>query len=155
VPGDDYAAFLARRVAAMPGPGPILLETGEAVGRHRGLFRYTLGQRRGLGVAWAHPLYALRKDVERNALVAGPEEACRATGCTLAHPLFHLAPSLWPSELFCQTRHRQRPGPCRAELADGELRLAFLRRQGLPAPGQIGVVRDAAGRVLAAGVIAS
>ena len=63
VPGDDYRAFLAARVhgglSGLPGPGPAVLPDGTPVGRHQGLWRATIGQRRGLGLSWREPLYAM------------------------------------------------------------------------------------------------
>ena len=76
--GDDYRAFLERRGLAR-GDGPIVDEDGNELGRHGGVWRFTRGQRRGLGVAAARPLYALRSDARTNTLVVGPRDAlaCR------------------------------------------------------------------------------
>jgi tRNA-uridine 2-sulfurtransferase len=72
--GDDYRAFLARH--GLPArDGPILDEDGREVGRHDGFWRFTPGQRRGLGVAVGQPLYALRADPQANAVVVGPRES--------------------------------------------------------------------------------
>jgi tRNA-uridine 2-sulfurtransferase len=72
--GDDYRAFLARR-GLEPKDGPILAEDGAELGRHAGFWRYTPGQRRGLGVATGEPLYALRTEPRTNVLVVGPRES--------------------------------------------------------------------------------
>jgi tRNA-specific 2-thiouridylase len=72
--GDDYRSFLARRGLATE-PGPIVAENGELLGRHDGYWRFTPGQRRGLGVAAAEPLYALRSSPATNTLVVGPRSA--------------------------------------------------------------------------------
>lgn len=71
IPDGDYAAFIERRVGPLA-PGPIVDEAGAVLGEHRGLARYTVGQRKGLGVAVGEPLFVLAKDVEHNALVVGP-----------------------------------------------------------------------------------
>jgi tRNA-uridine 2-sulfurtransferase len=71
--GGDYRAFLARR--GLNGEGPIVDEEGRELGRHDGIWRFTPGQRRGLGVASAEPLYALRSDAASATLVVGPREA--------------------------------------------------------------------------------
>jgi tRNA-uridine 2-sulfurtransferase len=71
--GDDYRAFLARRGLAVQ-EGAIVDEDGREVGRHDGYWRYTPGQRRGLGIASAEPLYALRTDARRNTVVVGARE---------------------------------------------------------------------------------
>ena len=69
--GDDYRAFLAR-AGLEPARGPIVDEAGRRVGTHEGFWRFTPGQRRGLGVAAAEPLYALSTDARTNTVVVGP-----------------------------------------------------------------------------------
>jgi tRNA-specific 2-thiouridylase len=76
--GDDYRSFLGRHGLAAA-PGPILTEDGEEVGRHDGFWRFTPGQRRGLGIAAAQPLHVLRSDPARNAVVVGPHAALGRT----------------------------------------------------------------------------
>ncbi|MDO5334589.1 MAG: tRNA 2-thiouridine(34) synthase MnmA [Coriobacteriia bacterium] len=75
VPDGDYAAFIEKHEGSLPGPGPIVLEDGTHVGTHEGLVAYTPGQRKGLGVAWSEPLFVLRKDLAKNALVVGPRSS--------------------------------------------------------------------------------
>ncbi|MCA9969840.1 MAG: tRNA 2-thiouridine(34) synthase MnmA [Anaerolineales bacterium] len=67
----DYRRFL-REYGRDAAPGPIFNLAGEALGQHDGLPFYTIGQRKGLGLTAPEPLYVLRKDVARNALVVGP-----------------------------------------------------------------------------------
>ncbi len=73
VPGDDRSFLFAGSDALAP--GDIVDRAGRVLGRHRGLARYTVGQRRGLGVAAPAPLYVLGLDPARNRLVVGPEAA--------------------------------------------------------------------------------
>jgi tRNA-specific 2-thiouridylase len=68
----DYRTFLQRHAPQAGAPGPILTPEGERLGEHLGLPFYTIGQRKGLGLASTHPLYVLEKDLERNALIVGP-----------------------------------------------------------------------------------
>jgi tRNA-specific 2-thiouridylase len=70
----DYRRFLREREASTASPGPILDQSGAKLGQHEGLPFYTIGQRKGLGISAATPLFVLRKEVERNALVVGPRE---------------------------------------------------------------------------------
>ncbi|GAB4537513.1 MAG: tRNA 2-thiouridine(34) synthase MnmA [Anaerolineales bacterium] len=69
--GDDYRNFLQRHAPRLSIPGPILNTRGEVLGEHTGLPHYTIGQRKGLGMAWHEPLYVLRKDPQNNALIVG------------------------------------------------------------------------------------
>ena len=72
--GADYRDFLARH--GLPArEGPVLDEAGKEVARHDGFWRYTPGQRRGLGVATGSPVYALRTEPRLNAVVVGPKES--------------------------------------------------------------------------------
>lgn len=69
--GQDYREFLHRHQPELQQPGPILDRTGRKLGAHAGLVNYTIGQRKGLGLAVAEPLYVLAKDQTRNALIVG------------------------------------------------------------------------------------
>jgi tRNA-uridine 2-sulfurtransferase len=72
--GENYRNFLQRNAAEMLQPGGIVTRAGKAVGEHTGLANYTIGQRKGLGVASAVPLYVLGKDAATNTLVVGTQE---------------------------------------------------------------------------------
>ena len=76
--GGDYRGFLERQ-GLRSTAGPILDESGEVLGRHDGYWRFTAGQRRGLGVAARRPLYVLRTDRASNAVVVGPRDALGVT----------------------------------------------------------------------------
>jgi len=79
VGGGDYRRFLDHMQAALPPPGPIVDQSGLVLGQHQGLAHYTIGQRKGIGVAAAQPLYVLAKDMKDNRLVVGPREALGRT----------------------------------------------------------------------------
>ncbi len=72
--GEDYRNFLQRNAAEMLKPGEIVRRDGQSVGRHNGLANYTIGQRKGLGVASLVPLYVLGKDSTTNTLIVGAQE---------------------------------------------------------------------------------
>jgi tRNA-specific 2-thiouridylase len=67
----DYRAFLQRRAPQVVQPGPIVNTQGQVLGEHQGLAFYTIGQRKGLGIAAPEPLYVLRLDTARNRLIVG------------------------------------------------------------------------------------
>jgi tRNA-specific 2-thiouridylase len=80
VTDDDYRRFLREHAPMAVQPGPILDTAGREIGQHHGLPFFTVGQRRGLGIAAPEALYVIRLDVARNALIVGPErELGRAT----------------------------------------------------------------------------
>ena len=70
---DDYRRFLEQMVPDRIAPGPILDTAGREIGRHRGLPYYTIGQRKGLGIAASEALYVVALDVDRNAVIAGTQ----------------------------------------------------------------------------------
>jgi tRNA-specific 2-thiouridylase len=72
--GEDYRNFLQRNVAEMLQPGEILTRDGRSVGEHNGLANYTIGQRKGLGVASPVPLYVLGKNSLTNTLIVGTQD---------------------------------------------------------------------------------
>jgi tRNA-specific 2-thiouridylase len=72
--GDDYRNFLRRNAAEMLKPGEIVRRDGRTVGEHNGLANYTIGQRKGLGIASPVPLYVLGKNSVTNTLIVGTQE---------------------------------------------------------------------------------
>ena len=74
VPDGDYAAFLERRRGTAYPEGDFVNEEGAVLGRHRGMIRYTIGQRKGLGIALGEPAFVLQKDAAHNRVVLGKEE---------------------------------------------------------------------------------
>jgi tRNA-specific 2-thiouridylase len=72
VADDDYRRFLRKFAPHAVQPGPILDSAGQEIGQHMGLPFYTVGQRRGLGIAAPEALYVIRLDVAGNALIVGP-----------------------------------------------------------------------------------
>jgi tRNA-specific 2-thiouridylase len=72
--GEDYRNFLQRNAAEILKPGEILTREGRAVGMHTGLANYTIGQRKGLGIASPVPLYVLGKDSVTNSLIVGTQQ---------------------------------------------------------------------------------
>jgi tRNA-specific 2-thiouridylase len=72
--GEDYRNFLRRNAAEMLQPGEIVTRDGRVVGQHNGLPNYTIGQRKGLGVASPVPLYVLGKDAATNTVIVGTQD---------------------------------------------------------------------------------
>jgi len=72
VGGGDYRDFLQRHAPEVANPGPIVTNEGKEIGQHDGLAFYTIGQRKGIGIAAKYPFYVLHKDVTNNVLVVSP-----------------------------------------------------------------------------------
>jgi tRNA-specific 2-thiouridylase len=75
IPDDDYSGFLKRRIPVAFRPGPIVDLSGRVLGEHGGIGNFTIGQRRGLGIAAQRPLYVITIEAASNTVVAGPDEA--------------------------------------------------------------------------------
>lgn len=82
--GTDYRDFLRAQTPAIERPGDIVDVQGRLLGRHRGLYNYTIGQRKGIGVPSAEPLYVVEKDSSHNRLVVGPRQALGRRGFVVA-----------------------------------------------------------------------
>ncbi|MDO4742769.1 MAG: tRNA 2-thiouridine(34) synthase MnmA [bacterium] len=74
IPDGKYAEFIERYLGQQSQPGDYVNLAGERLGRHKGIIRYTPGQRKGLGIALGKPQFVIRKDAEKNQVVLGDEE---------------------------------------------------------------------------------
>jgi tRNA-specific 2-thiouridylase len=154
VPGDDYRGFLESQGIRLPGQGPILDSSGRELGRHSGLHRFTVGQRRGIGVAFSEPLYVLDKDMGSNALYVGTRRELRSGGCRVRAMNHLVGPGEWPSEVLVQTNYRERPRPAAVHHDERGRAAVRFRSEGRPGtPGQVAAFYTRDGRVLAGGVI--
>ena len=144
--GGDYRAFLARQGLADE-PGPIVDQSGAVVGRHDGLWRYTPGQRRGIGVASPEPLYALRSDVDANALVVGPRRLLGATRVEARGRLY-----VDVDDVEAKLRYRSAPVGARVSATEDGFSLELAEPVEAVAPGQVAVLYDG-DTVVGAGVI--
>ena len=153
IPDDAYRPFLQSQNIPLGGPGPVLLTNGQRIAEHQGLWHYTQGQRRGLGIAWHEPLYVLEKDQERNALIVGGNDELGVVGCRGAGLNFLVPQELWPDALFVQVRYRQRSVAADVVCQDSNIEVRFHTPQSPAAPGQLLVVYDAEGHVLAGATV--
>jgi tRNA-specific 2-thiouridylase len=146
--GDDYRAFLERR-GLDAGDGAIVDEEGRELGRHDGVWRFTPGQRRGIGVAAAEPLYALRTDAATNTLVVGPRGSLACSRVEV-RGIVH-APV---ERVEAKLRYRSPALPARVTPTPGGFALELERPAYGVAPGQIAALYDD-GAVVASGVVSS
>jgi tRNA-uridine 2-sulfurtransferase len=144
VPGGDYRNLLIEERPNSLRPGPIVDWQGRELGQHQGLPLYTIGQRKGLGVAAGQPLYVTSLDIERNAVVVGPREALERD--TLAAAGVTFVNGDWPTAPFdCQVQIRSHADPVAARVMPeepGHIRVAFAHPQHAITPGQAAVMYD-------------
>ena len=144
IPNGDYGAFMeAFRGKPYP-PGDILDMDGIVIGRHRGLIRYTLGQRRGLGVAANLPVYVVAKDVASNTITLGPESALYKKTLTADRINLIACEKLdKPVRVTVKTRYLQQEKPAWAvQTGPDEIRIDFDEGQRALTPGQSAVLYD-------------
>ena len=144
VPDGDYVKFMEQYTGKHYPAGDFLDETGRVVGQHRGAVRYTLGQRKGLGLAMGQPVYVCGKDMARNTVTVGPESALY-TRCLMADEMNWIAfPELTaPLRAKAKTRYRQVEQPCTVYPApNGRVRVEFDEPQRAVTPGQSLVIYD-------------
>lgn len=127
IPDGDYGAFLERQGLRME-PGNFVDEQGTVLGRHRGQARYTIGQRKGLGVSAGHPVYVLRKDVEHNRVVLGSNEDLFTDTLIAQNMNWISIPALTePLTVTAKTRYSQREAEAVVQPLEGDRVLVTFR----------------------------
>jgi tRNA-specific 2-thiouridylase len=151
---DDYASFLERRAPERFAAGTIEDESGRVLGAHEGHQRFTVGQRKGLRVPAGIPLYVIRKDPERNAVVVGPRESLEVHGVEAGDVTWYGArEGIAGRACAAQIRAHGVAIPARASLDGDALRVEFDRPEPGVAPGQAVVCYDESGQILGGGWI--
>ncbi len=141
-------------------PGDIVDSIGKAVGCHEGLFRYTIGQRKGIGVAAPRPYYVIGKDVPSNTLIVGHQEDACIDEAVIAAMNWQAFEELVGSlDCMVKLRYRSTPIACAVLPAPNDadrsrVRACFVSPQTTTAPGQYGVFYQGE-TVLGGGVIES
>lgn len=138
-------SFLDRYLA--PQPGDIVDPQGRVLGQHTGIHHYTVGQRKGLGIASAHPLYVVGFDVGRNQVIVADRDGAHWPECTVGQVNWGaIAPPRTPLRVTVQIRYRSAPVAATLfPLGDGEVervRLVFDQPQFGVTPGQAAVWFD-------------
>jgi tRNA-specific 2-thiouridylase len=140
--GTSRERFLARHGGRRDRPGEVVDASGRVLGRHPGHRRYTVGQRRGLGVATGDPLFVLRTDAAANRVVVGPRESLAATTVALRDVTLNRDGQRVDS---VKLRYRSEPLRCRVAAAPGHhdgLTVTLAERALGVAPGQTACLMD-------------
>jgi len=145
-------AFLDKYLA--PRPGDIVDTTGKVLGQHDGVHHYTIGQRKGLGIAAAEPLYVIELDAANNKVVVGDRTKGSQLECTINRVNWvSIAEPVAPIRAEVQIRYRSQPVPVTViPLPDSRVRLVFDEPQFSITPGQAAVWYDE-DMVLGGGII--
>jgi tRNA-specific 2-thiouridylase len=154
VPGGDIAGFLEKRTPEYARQGTILDGAGRTLGRHQGIAAYTIGQRRGLGITFAEPLYVTAIEAERNAIIVGNRDQTYGTELT-AGGLNWITIEAPEGPLRVKARIRYRHAEAVATVIpqdDNSVRVEFASPQTAITPGQTIVFYDG-DKVVGAGTI--
>jgi len=137
VPDGDYAAFLKRYTGAQSSAGNFLDEQGNVLGRHQGLWHYTVGQRRGLGVNLGKPMFVKSIDAASGDIVLAGNDSLFTSGLTAGDLRWIDPPPTEPTKVMAKIRYSHRAQPATVyPPQDGALRVEFDQPQRAVTPGQ-------------------
>jgi tRNA-specific 2-thiouridylase len=150
----NYIKFIERHSSLSAVPGPIIGMDGKVIGTHKGIFAYTIGQRKGMGISSPEPLYVLRIDIEHNTIYAGPCEAAKKQEF-LVRDLNWIVPSFinetagrkntFKTTVKVRSTMKDKPAtiyfpPVSSSSSFDSVRVVFDETQWAPAPGQSAVL---------------
>jgi tRNA-uridine 2-sulfurtransferase len=149
VPGGDYKrfldAYLAEQGESLPDTsGELVTSSGEVIGEHHGIHNFTVGQRKGLGVATGSPLYVIQINGEKGQVMVGKDEDLYTRTLRARRVNLISVPDLFqPMRVAVKIRHRHEPAPALLEKSgDDEVRVTFDQPQRAVTPGQASVFYD-------------
>lgn len=154
VPDGNYVRFIEEERGSGHKDGEIVHHGGQVLGRHQGIYRYTVGQRKGLGLSWKEPLYVVGIDAEQNRVIVGEKSLLSRSSFNLHRCLWNIPLPQEPIEVACRIRYRHQPVKARVTpLDDGGAQIQFEAAQKGVTPGQAAVfyLKD---RVIGGGWIA-
>ena len=155
----DYRDFLRQQIPDIDtqiGPGYFVDSKGVKIGQHKGFPYYTIGQRKGLGIALGHPAHVLRINAEKNTVMLGTADDLKTEYMLTEDAMItDMQELLSCSNLTVRIRYRSKPIPCRVlPLENGQMLIRFLGEASAITPGQSAVFYDGQ-RVLGGAFIAS
>ncbi|MBU6414154.1 MAG: tRNA 2-thiouridine(34) synthase MnmA [Planctomycetes bacterium] len=147
VPDNNYAGLVERRRPDLARSGSIITESGENIGTHDGQHRFTIGQRRGLGISSPEPYFVTRKDPETNTVVVGRREQLASLSCTVGEANWLVPIPHHPHRVLARYRYNSTAVPATITLLNdadtptasgrlGRFHVAFDQPQTAVAPGQ-------------------
>lgn len=141
VPNGDYMQVLNEIGLKHSHTGNFKLANGEKIGKHQGLASCTIGQRKGLGISWEHPLYVVKKDTGKNAVILGKNEDLFSDVLTCENLNFLIQ---CPEKFSCtaKIRYRANPAFCEVQQMGVKCIVKFQEKQRAITPGQSIVFYD-------------
>ncbi len=143
VPDDDYLSFVRDRRPGLETAGAIVDEDGSKLGEHGGIEGFTIGQRRGLGIAVGEPRYVVQIEPATRTVTVGRRSSLDRAGLEASKFQWHVDPPERPTRCLAQIRARHKAVPAVFEpLGDGHARVIFDEPQAAVTPGQVVAVYD-------------
>lgn len=131
----DYAKFLEENLNELPDQGDFILTNGEIIGKHKGIIYYTIGQRKGLGISYQHPLYVIKIDKQNNQVVLGKEEDLYSKNIYITDT--NIQVENLPTKAQAKIRYKAKPVPCNIEVIDdNNMKIIFTEPVKSATPGQ-------------------
>jgi tRNA-uridine 2-sulfurtransferase len=138
IPDDDYLRFVRERRPGLDSAGPIVDEDGATLGHHDGIEGFTIGQRRGLGIAVGEPRYVVQIEPTSRTVTVGRRSSLEKPGLEASRFQWHIDPPEGPTPCLAQIRARHRAVPATVEPGDdGQVRVLFDEPQSAVTPGQV------------------
>ncbi len=141
VPDGDYAAFVEAHAQGRLRKGDIVDGQGRVLGQHGGVHKFTIGQRKGLGIAAGRPLFVARIDASRAEVVVDDDDALMAAGVIVPAPRLASGATL-PARAVVRVRYRHEGTPARLEAEGTALRVTFDQPVRAASRGQVAVAYD-------------
>ncbi len=144
VPDGDYSAFIERFTGKSETEGSFVNKKGEFIAKSKGISSYTIGQRKGLGVALGKPQFVIKKDLEENKIYLGDESDLFTTNATVTDVnLISIEKLISPMEVTAKTRYSQKEAKAViSPLVNGDIKLEFSEPQRAITSGQSAVFYD-------------
>ena len=144
IPDGDYPAFIQRYTGHTYPQGDFLDSDGNVVGKHRGAYAYTLGQRKGLGIAMGEPVYVCAKDMQANTVTVGPQDALMRTTLLADNWYWQSVETICePLHVTAKARSRMAEQPATVYPEEnGKIKVVFDQPQRAITPGQAVVLYD-------------
>ncbi|MEG2380560.1 MAG: tRNA 2-thiouridine(34) synthase MnmA [Oscillospiraceae bacterium] len=144
VPDNDYVGFLKRNAGIVPTIGDFVDINGNVLGQHKGIVNYTIGQRKGLGIAFGKPMFVIKIDPKLNRITLG-EQGTEFSNCLFAEDLNFIPFDNFTGEMrvMAKVRYSAAPAMATMEMVNETLKITFDTPQRAITPGQAVVIYDA------------
>jgi len=140
IPDGDYGGFLDQEQGSGKLSGEIIHISGKVLGQHRGIYHYTIGQRKGLGIGWTEPLYVVGIDAGKKRVIVAEKEHLNRIEMVVKQCCWSISPPTEPFSVGCRIRYRHTEAAAIVEpLSGSNVKVTFAQPQSGITPGQAAV----------------